>query len=1466
MTDSPDLRSQDTEGQATGADAGARRTPMIVVGVGASAGGLEALKRLFSAMPSHPRLAFVVIVHLSPKHPSMMAQLLSSSSALPVTQVRDGDEVTPGRVYVIPPNQHLRIEKGVLRLETLAGRPQVPSPIDHFMQSLAEDQQYRAVGIVLTGADHDGTSGLKHIKAAGGLTLAQDPQTAAHPGMPSSALASEPDWVLPIEQMPGALIEWVEHRFPSEESDDGWLHDVLEILLARTGQDFRKYRRPMLARRVRRRASLNRIATLRDYLARLRDSADEARDLAKDLLIGVTEYFRDPQAWHVLETQVLPQLKPAEGKGVRVWSVGCSTGEEVYSLAMLLCERFPDRGATPVVVFGSDIDLNGLRIAREGAYASSIEANIPAPRLHRFLRKTGDRYVVRNELRKLVLFAAQNVLSDPPFSRLDLIACRNLLIYLEPGLQQRVLELFHYALNPGGYLFLGKSENLGACASLFEPISTTWRIYRSLRVSSRRPRALPPRLEFRPQHPASARDGDGATLHAPGEIAQRALLESHTPAAVLVQAVNHRALYFHGSTDKFLSQPRGDADWVITGLVRDGLRIKLRAALHRADREDRSVQVDARMERDGRQVPVRMCIEPLQRDGLERMHLVTFLELPPDIQAPTPQAASPFESTLLRRLEQELLETRRELQSTVEDLETANQELRVSNEEALSMNEELQSSNEELETSQEELQSVNEELNTVNRQLEEKLHELEQSHADLSNLLVSTHIPTLFLDRDLRIQRYTPAATGLFRLIPSDLYRPIQDITSNLEDEALPGDIHAVLEKQAVREAEVRSKDGRHFLRRVLPYLSGDDDVHGAVLTFTDISELRRATRGLARLAMVVRDSNDAILLHDARGRILSWNQAAERTYGYSVEEALELEMDALVPESCRAGDAERTERVSQGQVLPPWDTQRVTKSGVVLDVSVTVSALRDSAGQLDALVSTERDITQRKRMELSLREERFRAMADNVPALIWMTDAFRRAEYINKTFSDFTGKDPGALQQERWGEFIHADDLPGFESSYLEAFQSRSRFESDLRLRRFDGVHRWMRALGVPRFGGEGEFRGFLVLTLDMHERKLAEQALSEADHRKDEFLAMLAHELRNPLAPIRSAGDVIARLVPADSKVAWATAIIERQTDQLSRLVDDLLDVARISRGKVLFNPQPLDLTVAVQRALEISKPLIESRNHQLVVRLPEERLPVRGDLLRLAQVFGNLLNNAAKFTPEGGTITVEARREGDRARVRVSDTGAGIAPDQLEGIFGLFVQAHSTLSRSEGGLGLGLTLAQRLVQLHGGRVEAHSAGLGQGSTFVVDLPVKELPGEKLEREHSVEEPCENAGLRILVVDDNADAAESLALLLQLSGHEARTAHDGETALEIVSGYRPQVVILDVGLPGLSGYDVARQLRGRKETANALLIAVTGYGRPEDIFQSRAAGFDHHLLKPVQHDALESSLATLKRRRSGG
>ncbi len=1885
-----------------GGEAGPSAT--FVVGIGASAGGLEALEKLLSQVPAGGGLAFVVVQHLNPSHPTLLVELLARHTRLLVAHAQDGARPEPGHVYVIAPRTLLTLERGLLRVAP-SDEPAAAAPIDTFLRSLAEDRGERAIGVLLSGSGHDGTVGLRAIKERGGLTMAQSPETARHDSMPESAIeAGLVDHILRVEEMPARLLEHAgylsSHAAPSAEALDAELASALgavcALLLERTGHDFSRYKEGTLLRRIRRRLQLRHVGSADEYLKLLQADDGEAEALLKDLLIGVTHFFRDPEAFQALAQQVLPRMiqgKPADVP-IRIWVPGCASGEEAYTIALLVREYLERLGARRLVqIFATDLDAQMLAEARRGSYAPEIAEHVSPERLARFFVREGSAYHAAKELREMCIFSQHSLVRDPPFSHLDLVSCRNVLIYLGAELQRKLVPLFHYALRPGGFLLLGPSEGIAGGAELFETADKRHRIFQRKEPVTR------PMVEF----PLAGRDPfrarSSVAFHAAAEhlaaatpqekIAaafERTLREEYTfPSAIVDERGD--ALFIAGPIGRYLQLPAGPAAApnlleAFPGNLRLALRSALRAAgerRHRVVREDVPVEIDDTARR------VRLIVRPAPGVGPDAgLYLVVLQEGAPASGAePAEAAALEAEQPVLEQLETELRATRAELKSTVEELESANEELKSSNEELISTNEELQSANEEMQASKEELQSLNEELETINAELHHKLDELATANSDLRNLFASTEIATIFLDGELRVARFTPAATELLHLIESDVGRPIGDLAPRFDGQDLVGSAREVLATLKPLERQVRGAAGTSwFILRILPYRTVENVIAGVVITFLDVTELKHAEEALRlseeHFRLLVDGVKDhAIFMLAPDGAIVSWNAGAERLKGYRAEEIVGQHFSRFYSEEdVRAGKPRRELAAAAAEGRLEDEGWRVRKDGSRFWANVVITALRDPAGRLRGFAKVTRDFTERRRHEEALQQsqELLRAVSETVPDPIFVKDVASRMLLANPATLQMIGRPAGEVlgnsdrefyEDPSVGEAILANDRRIMESgvaevveervqtpagyrvflstkvprrdadgrvvglmgiarditerkaiearlAYLASFPEKNpnpiveadvdgrvtyansaalrlfpdivetggahpwlsgwetlarriregsaaadvrvlsvgdrRYhqvlvhapgegvvraygiditereraeealrESEERLRRsqeiahlgsweldleknhlswsdevyrifglapqqfdatyeafLDAVHpddraavdaaysgsvregkdryeiehrvvrrstgeirivhekcehvrdasgRVVRSVGMvhdvserkrvedalersrqglsrladaslrvithtdlegmlqavseaalaltgARFatcghgyvngqflvGGDarapgapacppgkmflmekggvhmdlvegadairlsdGELRaharwwglpdghipmrGFLgtrmtspdgrtsgmILVTDKEQgdftaddesllRQLATMAslalqhvaariaLEEADRGKNQFLAMLSHELRNPLAPIRNSLHLLDRAAPGGEQARRAQTVIDRQVGHLTRLVDDLLDVTRVSRGKIQLQRERIDLGDVVRRAVEDHRSTFARSGLELRWTVPEHPLWIDGDRTRIAQVIGNLLQNSAKFTEPGGvaTMSVESNACVGQVILRVSDTGVGIAPGVLPRVFEAFSQADTTLARSKGGLGLGLALVKGLVEMHAGTVSVESRGLGQGAEFTVRLPLVSAAG-------APEDPpargvVDGRSRRVLVVEDNPDAAESLREVIELAGHAVEVAATGAEAIARARLFRPDVVLCDIGLPGMDGYEVAQAMRADPELRDAVLVALTGYAAPEDMARTRRAGFDMHVAKPPSLEKLEEALAARRTSTSGG
>ncbi|MDE2463440.1 MAG: response regulator, partial [Alphaproteobacteria bacterium] len=853
-----------------------------VVGLGASAGGLDACRKFVEALPPKNGMAIILIQHLDPTHQSMMVDLLAQHTTMPVEQAVEGMAVEPGHIYVIPPGNYLSVKSGALHLMEPSARHGARLPFNFLLHSLAEEYGPRAICVVLSGTGADGSLGLASIHKAGGLVIVQDPDEALYDGMPRSAISTGAvDFVLPAKMIPDALLNFKRRTVTAHESTLSAAQDVIHarlteiiaLLRANTNHNFTHYKSGTLVRRIERRIALAGIdhADINRYFDLLRSNKNEQELLAKDLLINVTSFFRDPKVFEYLSAVTIPDLirQHAPHTTLRVWVAGCSTGEEVYSLAIVFREVIAAASRRiKLQIFASDIDSDAVAIAREGFYPSSIEAVVSPERLTRFFEKEDLGYRVTPELHNMIIFAVQDILSDPPFSRLDMISCRNLLIYLRPEAQEKALSAFHFALRGDGVLLLGDSETVGSTSKRFELISKVGQLYRPVG------RASPRDVDF------SAGSGVRVSARAPQELVaprqialaalcQKMVIEAYAPAVVLINR-KYECLYCLGPTDKYLKIPPGHPIQDLLAMARDGIRAKLRTVIQQAIGENARVVVKGGRINLGDAVHrFSIAAQPLATDG-EDLLMISFLDDPqPD--AAESQPAEPEDASQVTVLEQELELTRAELQSAIRDLEISSEAQKAVNEEALSVNEEFQSTNEELLTSKEELQSLNEELTVLNSQLQETLARQRATSDDLRNVLYSTDIATIFLDTNLNIRFYTPATKSLFSIIPSDVGRPLADLNSLAGGAALLADAGAVLRTGSPIECEIETESRAVFIRRILPYRTEDNSINGVVITFSDITERRRtadmleAAKRQADLATAAKSRFLAAASHDLR-------------------------------------------------------------------------------------------------------------------------------------------------------------------------------------------------------------------------------------------------------------------------------------------------------------------------------------------------------------------------------------------------------------------------------------------------------------------------------------------------------------------------------------------------------------------------------------------------------------------------
>lgn len=948
-----------------------------IVGIGASAGGLAAFEHLFKALPPDTGMAFVVVQHLSPPHKSILPEILHRFTAMPVAQVKDEVEVSPNHVYVIPPGSDLALKNGRLKLLDPEITRGYRLPVDFFFRTLAQDQGARAIGIVLSGTGSDGSQGLKNIKAEGGLTIAQEPDTAEYSDMPRNAIATKDvDYILPPEKIGEVILKYIHHRVLSGykrgvsdfEIPLGGLQKLYFLLRSKTGHDFSLYKQNTIQRRIERRMKITLVKDLEEYIQLLQNRPEEMEALFQEMLINVTYFFREPEAFQALIDNAIRPLilqKHAAHAPIRVWVAGCSSGEEAYSVAIAIQEQLEIlKVECKVQIYATDLDKDAIAAARKGFYSDGSLENVSVERLQRFFHLEDERYHVKKNIRDMVVFSNQNLISDPSFSKIDLLCCRNLLIYLEHELQNQLLPQFHYSLNPDGILFLGNSESIGGFSELFAVIDRKYKLFKRKEVNTRRP--LTPKASHPLPKNKPAEPGSQLNRSMPGglqEWAEKVLLGFHTPACVIIDP-NHNILFINGRTGKYLEPVPGETNNNLIRMAREGLKTELATAIHAAiDHQEVVRREGVRVKTNGDFQSINLTIRPIQGPpGFGGLIMVVFEEaqtIAPDL-SPKTANNEPMNREVMK-LRNELNEKDEYLHTIINELEDTNQDLKFANEELQSANEEMQSTNEELETSKEELQSINEELGTINTELQYKNEELSGANNDIYNLLTSIDIGAIFLNLDLQIRRFTPAVNRIYNLVPADIGRPLAHFVSNLNYDRLMEDTKQVLRTLIPKVVEAQSKDGLWYLINIRPYRTLENVIDGAVITFVDISEQKRGDE-LRRMGTILRDSNDAVTVQDFNGNILAWNRGASQLYGWSESEALIMNSVELIPENKQIEVEALYRRLSAGENIHSFETQRVTRDGRILDIWMTLTPLVNDANRPVAIATTERDITDRKR------------------------------------------------------------------------------------------------------------------------------------------------------------------------------------------------------------------------------------------------------------------------------------------------------------------------------------------------------------------------------------------------------------------------------------------------------------------------------------------------------------------------
>ncbi len=1408
---------------------------------------------------------------------------------MPIQEVRKGMRVEGDHVYVIPAGADIGLSDGRFRVQPRAEERGRELPIDHFLRSLAEQYKSRAVGVVLSGTLSDGALGLRAIKAEGGMTFAQDEATAKFRDMPRAAIAAGAvDFVLPPEKIAVELARMAKHPYvrpvapalPEPIAEEGPDHRrLLKLVLAATGVDFTNYRQTTVGRRIARRMALRKMDSLRQYVELLSQEASEIYALHDDILITVTSFFRDPEVFESLKETVFPSFRQARGSHapIRIWIPGCSTGEEVYSLAIALIESLQGSESNPTIqIFGTDVSEAAVDKARAGNYLDGAMADVSPERLRRFFVKTDRGWQISKSVRDVCIFAKQNVTSDPPFSNLDLISCRNLLIYLEPVLQKRVLPLFHYALRPLGYLLLGNAESIAGYGSLFVPVD------RERRIFAKRPGSVRQFVDFGPR----LREADGPAaetgLERPQSVdlqkeADRVVLGRYGPASVLIND-DFEILQFRGRTSPYLEPAPGAASYNVLKMAREGLLVDLRTGIQKARRSGRPVRKEGlHVRQDGSFRDVNLEVVPLRQDAPGFRHFLILFEDAPR-KAKTPSRASGSRTPASRRvdhetivkLEQELTSTKDYLQAIIEEQEASNEELKSANEEILSANEELQSTNEELETAKEELQSTNEELTTLNEELQNRNAELTEVNNDVLNFLTGTDVAIVMLNRDGRLRRYTPQAEALLNISPTDVGRRIGDLKTNLRVTDLTEVVSDVVAAVAVREREIQDQTGRWYLMRARPYRTMDNRIDGAVLGFFDIDPLKTSLEVIDRARdyaeTLIETVRESLVVLDASLKVRSANQAFYRTFEANPEstEGRDL-LELLGLEKTDPHLRERLAKASRDRALKDYEVELDGKAREPRTLLLNARPVH-LEGEARILLAID-DVTERKAAEVALRasESRYRRIFETAREGIWILDGTTGEildvnpyviELLGYRRSDLVGR-------KSWESGIFEN--PSLARQRFRAARANGfSFEPEVALRTQDG--RRVVVETITNSYETGDQKVMQGNIRDITERVRLQDQLRQVQKLDSigRLAGGIAHDFNNLLNIISAHVGLLQRPGEEKRRAESATAI-QKAVERGTAVVRQLLTFAR--KGETSY-----ELTDVNTVLREVASMLRETfpKQTRVATKLAENLPPIQADPNQIHQAILNLAVNARDAMPDGGTLTLGTDDvDGDVVRRKfpevaakrfvelcVSDTGTGMDEETLRRIFEPFFS-----TKGSGGQGLGLAVVYGIVNSHHGVIDLESEP-GKGSTFRIYLPVMDgaAPGTadpdsgETKREPAAQDQRASGRVRtdaagrltLLLVEDEETLLAPIRTILEEEGYAVLTAADGLEAVRLHAENvdRISAVLLDLSLPRLGGWQAFQRMRELDPQLRC--IVASGNIDPEQRADMRRQGVDITIRKP--------------------
>ena len=1469
----------------------------FVVAIGASAGGLQPLEEFFTNLPNNPGAAFVILQHLSPDFPSLMPELIQRRTSLEVEQIKDGAQLHPNHIYVLPPRHTLTVEKDYLRLEQhLAER--VNDPINIFFKSLAAQWGEKVIGIVLSGTGNDGTEGLQAISQKGGITLVQSPETAQFTSMPSSAIPCDClDGILSPQDLAQAVYSLVGYslNYPISQVKAGDLipveqfEQILSILSKYEKINFCQYKISTLSRRILNRCGINQSPDLTQYIVLLNQSETERKLLRQDLLISVTQFFRDPPAWELMEQQVLPELieslEPQEQ--IRVWVPACATGEEAYSLAILIDEAIQATNKqVSVKMFATDLDSKALEVASQGTYNESIKNNITPERLEKYFTYKAGSYQVKRHLREMLIIAPHDLTKNAGFSKMNLISCRNVLIYMQPLLQQQVLRLLHFSLASQGILFLGNAETLGDIETEFIHINQRWKIFRKHREVQLS--LMPPVSQLPLIAPVTTPPASNRNIFKYERILDSVFnlcFAEQRLTCVLINQDFQLLHIFHNGAD-LLSFSTGKAKLDITELVPIPLKLPLRTAIHRAKREQQNIlYTGINLFRNGVNETLNLKIAFPNKYPIINEFMLVLLEVKTTLEDKSNQIEFQVDIETVKQiteLEYELQQTRENLQATIEELETTNEEQQATNEELLASNEELQSTNEEL-------QSVNEELYTVNSEYQIKIQQLTELTNDIDNLLRSTDIGVIFLDNDLNIRKFTPTTSNIINILPTDINRPLSHFTHNLNCPNLVEILSNFVVSQIPLELEViNQKTQEQMLMRVNTYQGENNNNDGVVVTFVNINQLKKFQNQLQTsnnwLDNIYINSPVGLCLLDQNLKFVKVNENFAKINNLSAVEHIGKTGQELFPEWANIYEPLMRQLLETGETLRNVEFKTLTP--VFLQTRYWIGSLypvllengQSGVGGVITEITEEKETQKEgKRAKDRLEEAQSISHLGNWE-LNLQTQKMRCSKELFKIISfDFNLGEPTLAQLITC---IHVEDKARFLEALEQLKTQGIAYDIDIKIIRcHDGEIRHINAIGKPGYNQENQITNIYGTMLDISDRKQAEIALSKAKEgaeagtkAKGDFLANMSHEIRTPMNGVIGIIQLLLMtdLSPEQKKLV---DMIRDSGNLLLTIINDILNLSKIESGNFELEEHPFVLRTVVQSIFDLLQREILDKKIDFTYSIdPDIPDGFLGDSDRLRQIFLNLLGNAVKFT-DNSSISIQIigqpiSEQKYELIISIQDQGIGIDSDKINHLFQPFNQADTSINRKYGGTGLGLVISKNLVNLMSGTIWVESQGnIGgnpppdffldpeepqtQGSTFYFTLQLKLASESEINLLTNpplpqIKKIYDQSQLKILIADDDEINQEFGLLLLKTFGYDADIANNGLEVLELLKKQSYDIILMDMQMPEMDGLTATKMIRESSQT-QPWIIAVTANVLERDRQKCLEVGMNDYLSKPI-------------------